>query len=105
MPFMGSAYLMAAGIGTPVADATTTVTTPGPGRYVLWARTKNWVREHSPGRFEILVGDGPAPHTFGAADTEEWTWERGGELDLSEGPSGSPCVTSPATTAGATQLS
>ncbi len=85
VPFMGSAYLMAAGLGTPVPDAATTVHTPSSGTHVLWARTKNWVPEHSPGRFQILVNGTTATHTFGTADTEEWTWERGGELNLAKG--------------------
>jgi hypothetical protein len=38
---MGSPYLLAHGLGRPVADATTTVTIPSAGRWHVWVRTKN----------------------------------------------------------------
>ncbi|MDB0057154.1 NADH-dependent oxidoreductase, partial [Akkermansiaceae bacterium] len=40
---MGSAYLIAHGMGTPVADATQKVTFPSTGTYHLHVRTKDWV--------------------------------------------------------------
>jgi len=40
---MGSPYLLAHGLGTPVADATTTVRIPAAGTYHAWVRTKDWV--------------------------------------------------------------
>ena len=81
---MGSAYLMAHGMGQPVKDATTTVTVPAPGKYRVWARAKNWVgpwnAPGSPGRFRIAVdGKGLEPE-FGAAGTD-WRWEDGGTVD------------------------
>lgn len=39
---IGSRYLMAHGIGHPVADAGTEVDIPAAGRWTLWARTRNW---------------------------------------------------------------
>ena len=47
---MGSPYLIAHGLGKPVAPATTTVTLPEAGLWHVWVRTKNWV----PGDWEAL---------------------------------------------------
>jgi len=80
---MGSPYLMAIGLGTPVDDAVTSVTVPNPGRYRLWARTKDWVPEHHPGRFQISVGDGTAKGAFGDSGKPGWLWEDGGVHELS----------------------
>ena len=52
---MGSAYLIAAGVGRPIADATTELQLPQAGRYRLWVRAKNWIREHAPGKFAVSV--------------------------------------------------
>ncbi len=43
MDQMGSPYLLAHGLGVPVADARTTVEVPAAGSYQLWVRTKDWV--------------------------------------------------------------
>ena len=79
---MGSPYLMAIGLGTPVKDAATTVTVPEAGRYRLWARTKDWAPEHHPGRFQIVVAGTPSPVTFGGSGKKGWQWEDGGVRDL-----------------------
>ena len=42
---MGSPYLLAHGLGTPVADATTKVQIPSAGTWHVWVRTKDWVPE------------------------------------------------------------
>ena len=42
MDIMGSPYLMAHGMGIPVADASTNVKFPATGRYRLFVRTRNW---------------------------------------------------------------
>ncbi|MBQ6284287.1 MAG: pyridine nucleotide-disulfide oxidoreductase, partial [Bacteroidales bacterium] len=42
MDLMGSPYLIAHGMGKPVADASTTVDIPEPGVYHVWVRTYNW---------------------------------------------------------------
>ncbi|MEM7391385.1 MAG: NADH-dependent oxidoreductase, partial [Verrucomicrobiota bacterium] len=53
---MGSPYLLAHGLGRPVADAKTTVHFPKTGTYRLWVRTKDWVAPWkapgAPGRFQ-----------------------------------------------------
>ncbi len=79
---MGSPYMMAIGMGKPVADATVQVTIPKPGQYRLWARTKDWVPEHHPGRFEIRINGTATAKPFGATGKDGWGWEDGGVHDL-----------------------
>jgi ribulose 1,5-bisphosphate synthetase/thiazole synthase len=80
---MGSAYLMAHGMGHPVKDATTTVNVPAAGRYRVWVRTKNWVgpwnAPGSPGRFRLVV-DGTALEPEFGATGHDWRWEDGGTV-------------------------
>ncbi|MCX7825529.1 MAG: hypothetical protein N2689_08210, partial [Verrucomicrobiae bacterium] len=45
MDQMGSPYLLAHGLGRPVADATTEVEFPATGAYRVWVRTKDWVAQ------------------------------------------------------------
>ena len=79
---MGSPYLLAIGLGTPVADASTAVSIPSPGKYRLWVRTKDWVPEHHPGRFQVLIEGQGTGLTFGATGSTGWIWEDGGVLEL-----------------------
>jgi len=82
---MGSPYLLAHGLGQPVADASTTVGIPAAGEYRLWVRTRNWVPGpwDPPGRFQVLVNGRPAAATFGTR--EGWGWQDGGRLPLAAG--------------------
>ena len=55
---MGSSYLFAHGLGTPLEkDAVTDIEIPEDGEYRLWVRTKNWTAFWSegktPGIFEV----------------------------------------------------
>jgi hypothetical protein len=79
---MGSPYLMAIGYGAPVADAKTTLKAIKPGRYRLWARTKDWLPQFHPGKFEISLAGKKAAHVFGASGREGWVWEDGGVHEL-----------------------
>lgn len=81
---MGSAYLLAHGIGVPVEDAWTTVTIPEAGEYRLFARTKDWVPDAHPGTFQILVNDVPIGKTFGASG-KGWSWELAEHVMLPQG--------------------
>jgi len=85
---MGSPYLIAHGLGKPVADATTTVTIPEAGTYRVLVRTKDWVARWStpgtPGRFRVLVNGDPLSETFGTQGAS-WTWHDGGTVDLPAG--------------------
>ena len=82
---MGSAYLIAAGVGKPVGDATLDIDVPKAGKYRLWVRAKNWLKEHSPGRFAVRVGELLSDKDFGVAETEDWIWQSGGEFQLPAG--------------------
>ena len=72
---MGSPYLIAHGMGRPVADATTTFTIKSPGTYRLWVRTRDWTktwgRTESPGRFQVIVNGEAAQAVFGT-ESELW---------------------------------
>jgi hypothetical protein len=85
---MGSPYLLAHGLGRPVADATTTVTFPAAGTYRVFVRTKDWVARWqapgTPGRFQLLVNGGPLPTTFGT-EGAAWGWQNGGTVKVAAG--------------------
>ena len=76
---MGSSYLLAHGIGTPLAkDASTKFTVLAPGKYTLWVRTKNWTAFWSegktPGIFHVVV-DHKADASEGNAPLTDFTPE------------------------------
>ncbi|MBK8980180.1 MAG: FAD-dependent oxidoreductase [Planctomycetes bacterium] len=85
---MGSPYLLAHGLGTPVADAVTTVTIPGPGRYRVLARTLDWVARFgapgAPGRLRVVVGGAELPAELGV-DGADWDWHELGAVELPAG--------------------
>lgn len=81
---MGSPYLLAHGLGRPVADARTTITIVEAGAYHVWVRAKDWVPGHHPGRFTLLVNGTALAIEFGAND-RDWSWEYGGSVALPEG--------------------
>jgi hypothetical protein len=88
MDQMGSPYLLAHGMGVPVADATTTLDIPVAGRYRVLVRTRDWVANWgasgSPGRFQLVIGDHTLPTVFGTQGAE-WHWHDGGSLQLAAG--------------------
>jgi hypothetical protein len=65
-PYLGFSYLLAHGLGKPVANASSKITFPKAGRYHVWALTKDWCpgEWESPGRFQILLGDQILKETF-----------------------------------------
>src|SRR5665648_899845 len=69
MDQMGSPFLMAHGLGKPVADASTNVSFPKTGTYNVFVRTRNWVGYWSdkemPGRFNVIINNKPLKATFG----------------------------------------
>jgi hypothetical protein len=81
---MGSAYLLANGIGVPVADAVTHVSIPAAGAYRVWVRTKDWVPKHHPGKFQLLVDGKPLDKTFGESG-KGWSWELAERVELPAG--------------------
>ncbi len=84
MDQMGSPYLLAHGLGKPVAGAKTLVDFPEQGSYRLWVRTKDWVPSHHPGRFHVLLDGKSLTPTFGA-EGEDWIWQNGGIVDVPAG--------------------
>ena len=88
MPAIGSPYILAHGMGTPVEDAVTTVDIPRGGRYRIWVRTRDWAkrwsRTGSPGRFEVAVNGRPLQTVFGTG-REEWHWQDGGTAAMRRG--------------------
>jgi hypothetical protein len=87
MDLMGSPYLLAHGLGRPVADATTEVEFPAAGKYRVWVRTKDWVAQWqapgAPGRFQLLVNGRPLETVFGT-EGAAWHWQDGGTVDIGD---------------------
>ena len=85
---VGSPYLLAHGLGKPVADAQGTAKIPSAGEYRVWVRTKDWVGHWnapgSPGRFQVIVNGQPLATEFGAKGAE-WHWQDGGKVTLAAG--------------------
>ncbi|MBI3944410.1 MAG: FAD-dependent oxidoreductase [Armatimonadetes bacterium] len=88
MDQMGSPFLLAHGLGVPVADATTTFAVPAAGRYRVWVRTRDWVApwgaSGAPGRFQVGINGRALATTFGT-EGAEWHWQAGGTLELPAG--------------------
>ena len=82
---MGSPYLLATGVGRPVADAITRCDIKRVGDYRLWVRCKNWLPEYSPGQFQVLVNGRASERVFGKNEGESWSWVDGGVFALDEG--------------------
>jgi len=85
MEQMGSPFLLAHGMGVPVADASTEIELPVPGTYRIWVRTRDWVApwngKGAPGRFQVLVNGQPLAATFGT-EGAEWHWQDGGNTKI-----------------------
>ena len=66
---MGSPYLIAHGLGKPLADATTKVSVPEDGDYRVWVRTIDWTkrldRPASAGLFKVTVNGQPVGGELG----------------------------------------
>jgi hypothetical protein len=88
MDVMGSPYLLAHGLGEPVADATTVVNAPQAGNYRVWVRTMDWVARWkapgAPGKFQVKVNGKPLETTFGT-EGADWHWQSGGRVQLKQG--------------------
>lgn len=87
MDTMGSPYLLAHGLGCPVANATTTVRFPETGEYRVFVRTKDWVARWNatgaPGKFQLLIDGKPLKETFGTKGAE-WFWHDAGTVKISK---------------------
>lgn len=81
---MGSPYLLAHGLGRPVADATTTITTQHGGTYEVWVRAKDWAPTYHPGTFKLSINGVALATEFGAND-RDWSWQSAGRVTLPPG--------------------
>lgn len=78
---VGSAYLMAHGLGRPVADAVAKKCFPDGGGYRLFVRTRDWAPE-GPGAFNVSFNGKPADAVFGTDGNPAWHWQAGGRVEL-----------------------
>lgn len=81
---MGSPYLLAHGLGRPVADARTTVSIPEGGEYEVLARTRDWAAPHRPGRFALSINGERLERELGVHGPD-WAWESAGKIVLPKG--------------------
>jgi len=85
---MGSPYLLAHGLGKPVADATTKVAVPEDGEYRIWVRTIDWTkrldRPASAGVFKLTVNGEPLATELGNGEPT-WSWQSAGTVTLKAG--------------------
>ncbi len=81
---MGSAYLIAPGVGKSIGEAVTTIKVSTAGIWRAWVRTKDWLPEFSPGRFKLAVG-GKASPVLGILKKAGWRWEDAGTFELAAG--------------------
>lgn len=94
MDVMGSPFLLAHGLGEPVADAGDLVKFHAPGTYRVWVRTRDWTGPWkkqdtpfntravgSPGVFQVLINGTPLETIFGESGAA-WHWEDGGLVEI-----------------------
>lgn len=85
---MGSPFLLAHGLGKPVAEARGVMRVAEAGRYRVWVRTRDWVAPWNapgaPGRFRVVL-DGHELETDFGTEGAEWHWQAGGEIELRSG--------------------
>lgn len=83
---IGSSYLLAHGLGEKVAAAEKKITVSKPGKYKVWAYTKDWVAQWkqgvAPGLFKIGI-DGWQSETLGNQGAD-WHWQDAGVCDISK---------------------
>ncbi|HBC89023.1 MAG TPA: pyridine nucleotide-disulfide oxidoreductase [Lentisphaeria bacterium] len=88
MEQMGSAYIMAHGMGIPVQDAETLCSIPESGRWTVWVRTRDWTapwkRGTSGGRFKIKINGKFLPKTLGTNGVR-WGWQKAGTAAFEKG--------------------
>ncbi len=80
---MGGCYLLAHGLGKPVANAKTRFSLPQSGTWHVWVRTRDWCPGDwpSPGRFRVRVNGSALATTFGT-EGEPWHWQYGGTVEI-----------------------
>ncbi len=88
MDEMGSPYLLAHGMGVPVADASTTVEIPENGIWNVYVRTFNWTSPwtdaEGPGRFRVRIGNKTLKPILGSKGNS-WFWQYAGAVRIKAG--------------------
>jgi hypothetical protein len=88
MDQMGSPYLLAHGMGRPVADAKTKFVAKG-GRYNVFVRTRNWTAPWHPdvgaGTFNLVINGEKLPTLLGCQGKGEWLWVKADDVMLKNG--------------------
>ena len=88
MNIMGSSYIMAHGLGSPVADAVTHIKLPESGKWYAYVRTRDWTavwkRGTPAGTFKLMIDDNCFENTLGT-NGEEWDWQYAGAMELEGG--------------------
>lgn len=86
---MGSPFLLAHGLGKPVADAKTNIAIPRSGEWYVYVRTWNWcspwTKEQQPGLFSLTIDGVKLPNDLGTGNS--WNWEYAGSVELKKGVS------------------
>jgi hypothetical protein len=82
---MGGCYLLAHGMGKPVAHATTKVPLPERGTWHVSVRTRDWCPGDwkAPGRFRVRLAGRLLESEFGA-EGEAWHWQSGGAVEIAD---------------------
>lgn len=88
MDQMGSPYLIAHGMGTPVSDASTSLTVTEKGTYHIFVRTYNWTspwsEDEGPGAFKVKV-NGKTLKTVLGTKGDTWEWQYAGTASMKTG--------------------
>jgi len=81
---MGGCFLLAHGMGRPVANARTKFTLPEAGRWNVWVRTRDWCPGdwEAPGRFKVKVDGRGLETVFGTEPG--WAWQAGGSIEVAD---------------------
>ena len=88
MEVIGSSYLMAHGMGRPVADAKTFFQVGSEGEYKIYALTRDWTKQWDvkvpAGQFKVLIDDVDFGNVLGV-ESKEWKWQYCGKKYLLKG--------------------
>ncbi len=87
MDLMGSPYLLAHGMGSPVVNASTEISFPTIGTYNVYVRTFNWTspwyKGEGPGAFTLKVGIKRLLPILGT-EGNQWMWQSAGKVTIKD---------------------